>query len=928
MRISPFFCLLLPIFACLVLVQTVRAQFVDHPVTQWGRHYNVGLTYLHDIDADGDLDLVAAYNQGEGIFWFENNGTGQFIAVHPASDLVNTVEGIALADVDGDGDEDVIATIDSGEKAVWYENEDGLGTFGSRKSIADQLPESHDIHGADIDGDGDLDIVGSSRWGKEVFWFENTDGAGTFGDRAILGSASYEPYFVRAMDVDGDGDQDFMIHFYNLEDGDIQGQLAWFENLDGTGGINTEIQFVYPANLYDAGRWFEPVDLDNDGDLDLLNSGSNHVGWFSNNGDGTFSDRQTIATDVIIAVYTTAGDLDGDGDLDIVVVSVPSHVVAWYEHLDGAGNFGPQQILTDEPMNSSSAAIGDIDSDGDLDVFAASYTDGMMWFENLDGMGQYNAPQFIAPELKRPHQVYASDLNGDGSNDVLFAASDDNKIGWYPNQGNGEFGLQKIVNLTAQGATSVFATDLDGDHDNDILSASKKDNTIAWYENLDGAGNFGTTSIIWSSHSDPTEVHAADLDGDGDMDVLSASSGDHTVAWYKNDGSGGFGPPSIISTTTTGAFDVITADLDGDGDLDVLASGKAGDTIAWFENSDGAGTFNMAQVLFDGSESVNELFAADIDGDGDLDVVAPFKKDNIIGWFENTDGKGLFSSLHQITDEAILATSVYASDMDGDGDVDVVSAAEDDNRLAWYENLDGLGAFGPLQLISNDYSHVQSIIVADIDNRNGIDILVAAKYQDQIRWFENPNDPPLPVELTEFNTLVWDNRVDLTWETLSETNNAGFEIQQETSLGWQELAFITGAGTTEEPRHYTYRTGVLPPGIHRFRLKQIDFDGQFEYSQVVTAKIELQATYHLTPAHPNPFNPETQMNLALAQSQQVRIEVFDLQGRSVATLFDGRIESNTPFPIRFEAGAYPTGIYSIQIQGEFFSANQQVILLK
>ena len=140
------------------------------------------------------------------------------------------------------------------------------------------------------------------------------------------------------------------------------------------------------------------------------------------------------------------------------------------------------------------------------------------------------------------------------------------------------FVAHDIVVHEAEGANTVFAADLDGDGDKDVLSASENDNKIAWYENLDGRGDFGPQKVISAKVYGAQSVHAADVDGDGDMDLLAASSDfqTHKIAWYKNtDGKGTFGPSQEITAwgrNTQGPRSVYATDLDGDGDLDVLAA--------------------------------------------------------------------------------------------------------------------------------------------------------------------------------------------------------------------------------------------------------------------------------------------------------------------------------------------------------------------
>src|SRR5205085_768516 len=150
-----------------------------------------------------------------------------------------------------------------------------------------------------------------------------------------------------------------------------------------------------------------------------------------------------------------------------------------------------------------------------------------------------------------------------------------------PDAASGVFAAQAMISTTANGARSVFAADMDGDGDMDTLSASLIDSKIAWYEN-DGNQSF-TTRTISTAADGAFAVSTADVDGDGDLDVLSASSLDDKITWYENDGSQTFAAHTI-SASADGARSVWTADLDMDGDLDVLSASSLDDEIAWYEN--------------------------------------------------------------------------------------------------------------------------------------------------------------------------------------------------------------------------------------------------------------------------------------------------------------------------------------------------------
>jgi len=191
------------------------------------------------------------------------------------------------------------------------------------------------------------------------------------------------------------------------------------------------------------------------------------------------------------------------------------------------------------------------------------------------------------------------------------------------------FGAQQVITDAADGARAVFVADIDGDGDADTLTASSYDHTIAWYENTDGAGTFGPQQVITALADRAQSLFVADVDADGDADVLSASFGDNKIAWYENlDGAGSFGPQQVISTLVNGAYSVFAADIDGDGDADVLAASLHLNRIVWFENQDGAGTFGDQRVVTDLADGARSVFAADIDGDGDIDALSASARDH------------------------------------------------------------------------------------------------------------------------------------------------------------------------------------------------------------------------------------------------------------------------------------------------------------
>ncbi len=495
-----------------------------------------------------------------------------------------------------------------------------------------------------------------------------------------------------------------------------------------------------------------------------------------------------------------AADVDGDDDQDILVASYDDDTISWHENLDGQGNFGPSQVISTDADGARSVYATDLDGDGDVDVVSASgLGNKIAWYENTDGKGAFGSEQVLTTETLGPWSVYAADLNGDGMSDVLSASYDDNKIAWYPNTGQGNFDDQEVVSLGIRGAIGVRAADLDGDGDLDILAAGYGSNRLVWFANLDGQGDFGPAELIsdrliggyftdaadidgdgdldvlatayggdqvvWYANTDGqgtfsseqliaapangvTTAQAADLDGDGRLDVLSALFAADEVVWQKNlDGLGDFAPPQPIVVQADRPYTVYAADLDGDGDTDIVSAARLGNEVMWFTNSDGKGTFTK-QIISTEVLRPFCVFAADIDSDGDLDVLSASSLDNKIAWYQNTDGVGTFGPQRVITTDAISARAVYAADLDSDGDLDVLSASLNDDKIAWYQNIDGAGTFGPQQVITTETDGARSVFAADLDGDGDNDVLSASSTDDKILWFQNTNNngsfgPPL-----------------------------------------------------------------------------------------------------------------------------------------------------------------------------------------
>ena len=357
------------------------------------------------------------------------------------------------------------------------------------------------------------------------------------------------------------------------------------------------------------------------------------------------------------------------------------------------------------------------------------------------GYSQFGEQQLIDGGLPSSWSIYVIDLDGDGNLDILVTEELESMVAWYKNtDGLGSFGPQQIITQNLEYTRYVSAADIDNDGDMDVLATSASNDLVVWFKNLDGLGNFDTQQIISTDLDHPKMVIAEDVDSDGDLDIIIASNLDDKVTWFENlDGLGNFGSEHIISSTSQTPASVYFSDIDGDGDGDVVSDSSSNGFPCWYENLDGLGDFGSQQEITQNTSGSIYTIADDVDGDGDMDVLNLEFGGETIAWYENTDGLGTFGPKQIITNEVNAPRQIFMADFDNDGDLDILyntSEVVDPDYLAWKEN-DGLGNFGIKQVISTDVEAPRGIFAADIDNDGDIDVFSTSLADHKIAWYEN-----------------------------------------------------------------------------------------------------------------------------------------------------------------------------------------------
>ncbi len=372
---------------------------------------------------------------------------------------------VEAADVDGDGDDDVLWLSPGDDLVAWQENLDGAGSFGAPRVVCSTLNAPGSATVADMDADGDLDVAYLSGFPVRIEWAENTDGAGTFGARHVVHSPAFTlstDMEIQAGDLDDDGAVDLLVT--NLTGSNT---LCWFRYVEELG--TWRIEEVIVDQLDEDQRGAALGDIDGDGSLDVAHVQENQfferVVVSLNDGAGVFTSYQ-VTTDIQGAEDVDLADVDLDGRPDLVVGS------------DGAGP-------------------------------ATGFYSSIQWMRNLGLSGSF--PQFDVPFVvlledddERVVAVHCVDVDKDGDPDVvagLLGTSQLGSVAWVENTSGGAW-IPHSLSSTPQRADAVASGDLDGDCVPDPLAAWSFLDEVRWYENPgDGLWtNLGGSTVGAAGH--------------------------------------------------------------------------------------------------------------------------------------------------------------------------------------------------------------------------------------------------------------------------------------------------------------------------------------------------------------------------------------------------------------------------------------------
>lgn len=605
------------------------------------KNLTLGSLALGDIDNDGDLDLYITGFENEDTFvlsasLYTNDGSGMFTEMPGTNFPALNGSTSRFVDIDNDNDMDLISLGFDDMLSSFFElyKNDGQGNF----VLVDQAPFNLGASGtfdlADIEGDGDIDIL-LLREGSGGNLYTN-NGQGSFTEVQNTPFASVDVNIARLAfsDIDNDGDQDVFVSGRNT--GQITSRI--YEN-DGLGNYTASIHGNI-SNILSVDADFGDVD----GDLlpELFLMGDNNTDdtpastLFANHGDGLLQEATTPALEDLSHGDMVFGDIDGDGDQDLVIggQTVTSGTTTKLYTNNGNGAFTDVENTPFEALSDLGTLVfSDIENDGDLDLFLTENERSLKLYIN-DGSGTFSDSNVVFDALDEVSAVMVEDIDDDGFDDLLMSGSKTMSVltVLLRNTGMVSFNQEIVIpgSLSNFYIEKLDVADVDGDLDYDLVVMGINDGTTL-QTNLflnDGNGSFSLKTGTPFSGLSAGTVDFFDCDSDGDVDLLQTGNtgltggGDDQTKLFKNDGAGNFleETQSTFFNASSGA--VGFGDIEGDGHVDVLITGEENTfyTAKLYAN-DGTGNFaEVTNIALLGVRSSAVAFS-DIDGDGDQDIL-------------------------------------------------------------------------------------------------------------------------------------------------------------------------------------------------------------------------------------------------------------------------------------------------------------------
>ncbi len=750
---------------------------------------------------------------------------------------------VAVGDFNGDGIPDLAVENFGGTISIFTGT--GTGTFSPATNYASA--SSAGVAVADFNGDGKLDIATADYFSGKVRILIN-NGSGAFPTNLEFAAGS-GPVFVAVGDFNGDGKPDLVV----ANSGSNQINVL----LNTTSGATLSFGAPTPYTVGTQPFFVGVADLNGDGKLDLItaNSGSNNVSVLLGNGDGTFAPVTNFAAGAS-PNSVAAGDFNGDGKTDLAVANYGDSTVSI---LLGNGSGGFQFLRSiSVGTNPSSVAAADLNNDGKLDLVTANYTDGNVsvllghgdaTFQpaaqypagtsanfvavsdfNKDGVpdlavannnasGSGNtvsvllgnglfAPKHDFAAGSTPISVVAADFNKDGNVD-LAVANDVDPGGFSVLFGDGLGGMGAAAfTLTGRNGFNVSLADLNNDGLPDLLVTNFGNNIVNGFVTpaLGKAnGTFLTQSGVADANSgNQTAAAAADFNGDGKLDMVTADQSTNKVSVFFGNGNGTFQTMTAADYTAgTNPISVAVGDFNNDGKPDFVVANLNSNNITVFLNT-GTGSFAPG-VNYATAANPNAVAVGDFNNDGNLDVAtANFGASNVSILLGKGDGTFLPAVPYPA---GANPAWVSVGDFNGDGNSDLAVANYGSGDVSILLGK-GNGTFAPqTRYIAGSLPN--SVAIADFNNDGAPDLAVANKGGNVSILLSRAGSTVS--SSSSSNPSLLTQNVTFTAAVAASISGSGTPIG---TVTFKEGATVLGSGALDGSGHATFSTSSLPLGTH------------------------------------------------------------------------------------------------------------------
>ncbi len=695
-----------------------------------------------DLDGDGAKDLVAADGHDETLVVLRNRSDGTF-AERDSIPLGMVATGLVVGDFDLDGNVDAIASGHRrdpfGSFRMRMARGDGRGSFEDSQPLLSSTRQFVALTTGDLDGDGTLDLAAATNPSsfrtqdavKDLRVWLHRDGRFELAAVHTIGrglQGSCRCGLVVA-DVDGDGIEDLI---------GASSSGLWLLRTDDF-ELRTLVDFPARSNT----NRLTTGDIDTDGDIDIINSNAfGSVSVYRNLGDGTFLRAEELTrfqeSEEQFPKDLALADVDDDAHIDLLALRVSGNGragVSVFKQL-ADGHFAARAQIDvrsggSEALEPGSLFVDDLNGDETPDVVAASRL-GVSVLLNEHGSLFADPAESLATPGILPSDVHVRDLNGDGALDVAALDRIPGKISIFTNLGNGQLVPHRVLDLDQPDEAlprSLIASDLDSDGRPDFAATSD----VGVHVFFNDAEDFVRSDL--PDAAGPCSLRAGDFDGDGTLDLASVSAGEELLI-YRGLGERHFGKPRVLPHSLFFCAPIELGDLDRDGRLDVAAPDiiSGGGEVRLLFNR-GEMTFE-ASTLESGLQGSISVKLADVNQDGELDLIAAGVRRDAS---ERTSvavhlnlGAGELSSPDFFAAETQLLYDLV--DFDADGDLDVLGP--DGNALVVLFNS-GDGSFARKASFSSFPNWIGGVAWGDL-NGNGRGDLVATTWGSLWQLFHQP----------------------------------------------------------------------------------------------------------------------------------------------------------------------------------------------